>query len=553
MLVANSGRGRKYRRALVANLDSLHKGGAMIECLIKNGTVIDGTGNVGFKADIGIESNRLLVLTGDTSGIQASKFVDATGCVVCPGFIDVHTHSDLMLLKAPRNEPKSMMGVCTDMIGLDGMGYAPLSDENLRKMLRVWAGVDGYPDIDYGWHSVAEYLARFDRTTSTNVGYFVPNSCLRAEVVGWNNRAATTGEVRAMQELLRQGMKEGALGMSTGLTYPPGSYARRDELVELCKTVAECGGVYVTHVRYDLGDGAFDGFREAIKIGYLSDCPVHISHYASTLATRGRAQHMLSLVDEARSRGLDVTFDSYPWPAGSSYLIAALPQWAQDGGPDRLMQCLRDQKTRKEMQKDAAALVGAPDRLVISAVRNESNRWCEGRTVQEAADELAKNPWDFICDLLLEEDLQVAFYTFTGDMDDVKTIMQHPAHMVCTDGLEIGDMPNHRTYATYPKILGQMVRDEKLMPLEQAIRKMTSFPAQRFGLSDRGILRNGMKADVVIFDPLIVSGVATFERPKQFPLGIEYVFVNGEIVVDKGVHTGATPGVSVRSQFAVVQ
>ncbi len=518
----------------------------MFDALIKNGRIIDGTGNVWFRGTVAIENEHIKILTGDASRVEAATVVDASDSVVCPGFIDVHTHSDIMLLAEPLNEPKAMMGVCTDMIGVDGMGYAPLSQANLKKMLTVWSGVNGYPKLDYDWGSVREYLARYDRTTSTNVGFFVPNACLRAETVGWDNRPATTDEIKEMQQLLRQGMKEGALGLSTGLTYPPGSYAGTEELVELCKTVAECGGVYVTHVRYDLGDGAFDGFREAVKIGLLSGCPVHISHYATNLAIRGRAKQMLALVDDARARGLDVTFDSYPWPAGSSHLSAAVPQWAQDGGPEQLLARIKDGQQRETMRSQTPALVGAADQLIVSAVRTEKNRWCEGLTIQSVADQLGKSAWDTICDLLIEENLEVAFYVFTGDMDDVRTIITHPAHMVCTDGLRIGGRPNPRTYGTYPKILGQMVRDEAVMPLEQAIRKMTSFPAQRFGLTDRGILRDGMKADIVVFDPLTISGVATFEKPKQFPLGIDYVFVNGAMVVDKGRHTGKMPGVAVR-------
>jgi len=194
------------------------------------------------------------------------------------------------------------------------------------------------------------------------------------------------------------------------------------------------------------------------------------------------------------------------------------------------------------MRGQGTKIVGAVEQIVISAVKTEKNSWCEGLTVAAVADRLNKDPWDAICDLLVEEDLQVAFYAFTGDMNDVKAIMTHPAHMFITDGLRVGGMPNPRTYATYPKILGQLVRDEKIMPMEQAIRKMTSFPAQRFGLPDRGILRDGMKADIVVFDPVTVSGVATFANPKQFPLGIQYVFVNGKIVVDRGSHTGALPG-----------
>ena len=518
----------------------------MFDTLIQGGTIVDGTGNVGFKGAVAVDKDRIRILVGDTSSVQAANVIEATGYIVAPGFIDVHTHSDLIALSEPLNEPKVMQGVCTDMLGLDGMGYAPLSKRNLDMMLLYWSGISGYPDLDYSWSSVAEYLDRFNHTTSINVAHLIPNSCLRVETVGWENRPASKDEIGVMQEMIRQGMKEGAVGLSTGLSYPPGVYASTEELVELCRTVAQCGGVYVTHVRYDLGDGAFDGFREAVAIGARSGCPTHLSHYATNLATRGQPDKMLRIVDDARAMGVDLTFDSYPWPAGSSYLTIAVPPWAHSGGPHQLLKRLKNKDDRDRMRGQGTKVVGEVEQIVISAVKTEKNRWCEGLTVAAVADRVNKDPWDAICDLLVEEDLQAAFYAFTGDMNDVKAIMTHPAHMFITDGLRIGGMPNPRTYGTYPKILGQLVRDENIMPMEQAIRKMTSFPAQRFGLSDRGILRDGMKADIVVFDPVTVSGVATFANPKQFPLGIEYVFVNGTMVVEKGKHTGALPGEPLR-------
>ena len=514
----------------------------MFDVLVKGGTIIDGTGNVGFKGDVAIEKDRLKILVGDTSSVTATNTIDASGCIVAPGFTDVHTHSDLISLSEPLNEPKIMQGVCTDMLGLDGMGYAPLSKKNFELMLRYWSGVSGYPELDYNWSSVAEYLQQFNHKTSINIAYHIPNSCLRAETVGWEDRPATDDEIKVMQDMIRQGMAEGAVGLSTGLTYPPGMYASTEELIALCKTVAECGGVYVTHVRYDLGDGAFDGFKEAVTIGARSGCPVHLSHYATTNATRGQVAKMLQIVDEARASGIDLTFESYPWEAGSSTLITVVPMWAHSGGPHELLRRLKNKDDRSKMRGKSTKIAGQVEEIVISAVKTEKNKWCEGLTVAAVAAKLNKDPWDTICDLLVEEDLEAAFYTFTGDMNDVKVIMAHPAHMFITDGLRIGGMPNPRTYGTYPKILGQMVRDEKVLTMEQAIRKMTSFPAQRFGLAGRGILRDGMKADIVVFNPVTVNGTATFANPKQFPIGIEYVLVNGKMVVEKGKHTGALPG-----------
>ncbi len=514
----------------------------MFDVLIKGGTIIDGTGNVSFKGDVAIEGDRLKVLVGDTSSVPAANIIDATTYIVAPGFIDVHTHSDLIALSEPLNEPKIRQGICTEIVGLDGLGYAPLSKKNLEMMLLYYSGLNGYPKLDYSWRSVAEYRQQFYHKTSGNIAYLIPNSCLRAEIVGWDWRPATKDEIRRMQDLIRQGMAEQAIGLSTGLSYPPGIWASTEELVELCKTVAECGGIYVTHVRYDLGDCAFDPFREAVEIGARSGCPVHISHYFANIALRGQTANMLQLVDEARANGVDLTFDAYPYEAGSTTMHVAVPMWAHSGGPYELLKRLKNKDDRDKMHGQFIKLIGPVEGIIISAVKTEKNKWCEGLTVEVVANKLKKDPWDAMWDLMIEESLEVACYFFIGDMNDVKVIMTHPAHMFATDGLRIGGMPNPRTYGNYPKILGQLVRDEKILSMEQAIRKMTSFPAQRFGLANRGILRDGMKADVVVFNPVTVSGTATFANPKQFPLGIEYVFINGKMVVEKKKHTGALPG-----------
>ena len=514
----------------------------MFDVLIRGGIIIDGTGNIGFRGDVAIEGNRLRILRGDTSSIQAANTINTSGCIVAPGFIDVHTHSDLIALSEPLNEPKIMQGISTEVLGLDGIGYAPLSGKNLETMLLYYSGLNGHPNLDYNWSSIADYLQQFYHKTSGNVAYLIPNSCLRAEAVGWKDRPATKEEIRVMQDMIRRGMAEGAVGLSTGLSYPPGVFATTEELTELCKTVAECGGVYVTHVRYDLGDHIFDGFREAVTIGSRSGCPVHISHYAASISLQGQTDRMLQFIDDSRTSGVDLTFDAYPWEAVSTTLHDMVPLWARDGGPYALLERLKNKDDRAKMHDEFIRLVQAERGMVISAVKTERNRWCEGLMATEVADRLNKDLCDALCDLMIEEDLEVSYFSFTGDMNDVKVIMKHPAHMFISDGLRIGGMPNPRTYGSYPKVLGQFVRDERVLSMEQAIRKMTSFPAQRFGLISRGILRDDMKADIVVFNPVTVSCTATFAAPKQFPLGIEYVFVNGKLVVEKGKHTGILPG-----------
>ena len=361
-------------------------------------------------------------------------------------------------------------------------------------------------------------------------------------------------ELSRMQVLAREAMREGAFGFSTGLTYPPGAYSDTDELVSVCQAIQDLGGIYLTHARYSLGDRLLDPFREAVDIGRRAGVPVHISHYHSPVD--GMGQRMVDLVDQGRNSGVDVTFDQYPYAAASTILHSLLPYWVHAGGPQALLRRIQDSQVRDEIEEAIVPQWGSTlDNYIFSHIGSDRNKEWEGRSLVDLSQARGGRMVDAICDLLIEENLEVAFVARTGNQENIRTLVKHPAHMVGSDGLLTGGHPNPRSYGTFPYLLGQfvreeglLVREEGLLGLEEAVRKMSAIPAQRLGLPDRGILRDGMKADLVLFDPERVAARATFEEPKQYPEGIDYVIVNGVVVIDNGVHTGALPGRALRSQ-----
>jgi len=352
--------------------------------------------------------------------------------------------------------------------------------------------------------------------------------------------------------MLREAMEEGAFGVSSGLDYPPGSYASTDELAALTGEAAQHGGFYHTHVRYPLGDRFLDPFREAIEIGRRGEGPAHITHFYHRRTFPGSPEQMLSLVDEARAAGQDVTFDAYPYEWASTRLLIQLPQWVQAGGPMRLKERLAEEATRVRIRTEMAArgaaytsAAGWADVRLGAFSRPDNLRW-ESRTLAEVMDDTGQDAVDAICELLLSEDLRVAQVTSGPWTDGLRRFLPHPAAMVGTDSTFLGEKPSPRTYGSFPRILGQFVRDEGLLSLEEAVRRMTGAPAARLGLRERGLLRDGFAADVVVFDAARVRANATYDEPRQFPDGIEHVIVNGEVVVDGGRHTGRLPGRALR-------
>ncbi len=519
---------------------------------IEGGTVVDGSGRSGRAATVAIAGDRLHLLPPGSMPEHVGRHIDARGKVVAPGFIDLHSHSGLTIFADPRHEPKVRQGVTTEVIGVDGLSYAPLSRADLEALVEMNGGLDGRPEIALDWESVAEYLGRFDGHVAVNIGLLIGNSALRIARLGWDDVPADEAAILDMRARLREAMSAGALGLSSGLDYPPGSFATTAELSALAEEALAGGGFYHTHVRYPLGDHYLDPFREAIEIGRRSGAPVHITHFYHRQTHPGGPERLLALIDNARNSGQDVTFDTYPYEWACTRLLIQLPQWAQAGGPAALKGRLADRSARDrirgELRQRGAAYTSpagwADVRLgYFSAPANL--RW-EGRPLSELMRERGVDAVDAICDLLLEEDLRVNQVTSGPFHETLHHFVVHPVGMFGSDSTFIGDKPSPRTYGSFPRVLGEFVRERALLGLEEAVRKMTSAPAARLGLRERGLLADGYLADVVVFDAETVRANATYDEPRRYPDGIDHVIVNGRLVVDAGQHTGALPGRVVR-------
>jgi N-acyl-D-amino-acid deacylase len=524
------------------------------DLLIEGATVVDGSGDRPFAAAVGVRDGRISVVFGETDAVSAGRRVDATGLMVAPGFIDLHSHSGLTLFADPLHEPKVRQGVTTEVIGVDGLSYAPIADPaDLEAMLVMNAGLDGHPAITYDWSTVESYLDRLDALRpSLNLAYLVGNTALRIGAIGWEEEPATAATVADMRSMLREAMEQGAIGLSSGLDYPPGSYADTDELVQLTAEAAALGGIYHTHVRYPLGDRFLDPFREAIEIGRRGSGPVHITHfYHKQIFPEGPAP-MLALIDDARAEGLDVTFDTYPYEWASTRLLIMIPPWVQSGGPGPTKERLADsdvrERIRRELGDRGILFAGrrAWDDVRLGAFRTpDLIRW-EGRTLGDVVADRGDDPVDVLCDLLLAEDLRLNQVTPGPWSESLREFIRHPVGMIGTDSTFVGDRPSPRSYGSFPRVLGQFVREEALLSLEEAVRSMTSAAANRIGLRDRGLVRDGYVADLVVFDPDRVRATCTYEDPCRYPEGIDWVVVAGEVVVADGEHTGARPGRTLR-------
>jgi N-acyl-D-amino-acid deacylase len=531
--------------------------------LIRDATVVDGSGAPRRNADVVLDDSTIVAVAApgsvrpDRSAVTA--VVEAQGLVLSPGFVDMHAHSDLQILARPDHYAKLSQGVTSELLGQDGLSYAPVDDAVLAAMRAQLAGWNDDPDgFDYSWRSVAGYLDRLDRGVATNVAYLVPQGTVRALVLGFDDRPAGPAEIAQMQELVRTGIAEGAVGMSSGLTYPPGMYASTAELAALCRTVAAAGGFYAPHHR-SYGRDALAAYTEMIELSRVTGCPLHLAHATLNFAPNaGRAPELLALVDAALAEGVDLTLDSYPYLAGATTLAAMLPSWATAGGPAATLARLRDPTLLERMRADlevhgSDGSHGVPvdwDTVEISGVRHPGLGAAVGRTVARLARDGGQEPFSVFAAMLRDDRLGTGILQHVGHEENVRAVLQHRVHTGGSDGILVGDKPHPRAWGTFPRYLGHYCRDLGLLTLEETVHHLTGRPAARLGWSRRGLVRAGYAADLVLFDPETIHDTATYEQPRQPATGIHAVYVNGVAAVADGRATGALAGRVLRSAAA---
>lgn len=521
----------------------------MLDLVLKGGTVVDGSGAPGFAADIGIRGDRIAAFGYN---LPAEQVIECAGRVVAPGFIDTHSHSDLKLLTEPTLPMKLRQGITLEVLGQDGISVAPVRPLDRAEWKQKLSGLLGEFGVAWDWDSVASYLRRVtEARPAQDVAYLVPHGAIRQWVMGGGARRPTPPEMAAMRALLRTCLDQGACGMSTGLVYPPCCYASTAELAALAEDLGERGKPLVVHLRSE-SDRILDAVDEMLRVAADSGCAVHISHIK--IAGRqnwGKLDRMLEAIGSARSRGLTITADQYPYLAGSTLLGAILPPWAHDGGTEATLLRLRDPAVRARLRAELADESetdwdnfwkwGGPEGILLADVPSGRHSEYVGQSLRAVARLRGQDPFEAAFDVLLEESMGVAMISFSQDDAVVEALLRRPWACVCTDGL-LGGRPHPRAYGAFPRVLGHFVRERGTLTLEEAVRKMTSQAADSFGFAGVGLVREGFRANLVVFDPETVADRASFEEPLRFPEGIRDVLVGGRPVLRAGHLTDERPG-----------
>ncbi len=520
--------------------------------LFTGGVVVDGLGHPAYSADVLLLGDRIAGIFRGGRRPAADRVVDISGLVIAPGFIDMHTHSDLQVLVNPDHTSKLSQGVTTEVLGQDGLSYAPVDGPTLmelRAQLKGWN--DDPPGFDWNWRSVGEYLRRLDGNVAVNCAYLVPHGNLRLLVMGNAPRLATLDELEQMKALLRAALEEGGVGLSTGLTYVPAMYSDTDELVALCEVVAEYGGFYCPHHR-NYGTDALGGYSECFEIARRSGVALHLAHtHLSFEANRGKLPALLKMFDEAIAEGIDFSFDAYPYLAGMTTLLSQLPSWALSGTGDEQMARLHDPADRARII-EALDVIGSDGHQGLTVNWSTVHlagvpgapelEWMMQGSLADAARKLNTSPAELALDVLIATERAAPCVFFIGIEEHVRTLMQREEHTVGSDGILVGDRPHPRSWGTFPRMLETYVREEKVLTLEECVRHMTSSAANRLRLTDRGRIAAGARADLVVFDKDKVSATATYEHPRQAATGIVHVLVNGRFAVENHRVTGERAG-----------
>jgi N-acyl-D-amino-acid deacylase len=514
-----------------------------LDLLITNARIIDGTGAPAITGAVGVRDGRIAAV-GRVSG-PATRTIDAGGKVLAPGFIDPHSHSDFSLLTDGNAESKIRQGVTTEVIGESG-SVAPQK-----------------PTPERPWGDFTGYFAAIEKSkTAVNLLSYVGLGQVREFVMGNDERAPKTSELEQMSRIVSDAMKQGAYGVATGLIYSPNAYAKTDELIALSRPASAAGGIYASHLRYD-GEKLKEGIEEAIAIGEGARIPVHVFHLKVTGAKNfGRMKEVIALVEAAQKRGVEFSADQYPYIASSTGLSQTIPPWAHEGGGAKLAERLNDPATRAKIRREMddphptwenrLISAGTWHNVQLASIRDAAYKKYEGMRVDDAAHAAGKDPYDFVFEILIANRGNVGCVWFIIDENDLRLAMKQPWVSVGSDGSALATsgplragVPHPRNFGTFPRVLGKYVREEHVITLEQAVHKMSGLTAQQLHIRDRGLIKEGLAADLVIFDPATVADRATFTDPFQYPIGIPTVVVNGRVVLDNGQHTGARPGIII--------
>ncbi len=525
----------------------------MFDLVISGGTVVDGTGKAGYKADVGVTGETIAAI-GDLSKAEAKRRIDVTGHTVSPGFIDTHTHSEGALLVDPQHANGIRQGITTEFLGIDGMSYAPLSAYNFKTYRHWLGGLLGDPPEDLDMHSVAAFKRHYHKKVAINTAYFVPHATVRLQALGFHDKPLTGDALETAKKLTREGLEQGAIGFTTGGKYYPGPWGDTEEIVELVKIVREAGQVYMCEPRKNVVARAHGGggVLEGMEVARRSGAKLHFAHYRTQPESAGNIAAIMDPIDAVRTPESDVTFDIYPYPSGSSIAVSLLPAFAQEDGPAAILKRLRDPSERRKivdyLDHDEKQMLST---IILGYMPMAPEM--EGTRLTDLAARRGHTPGEALCEILVEQNLKVGHvgappesHATRHQMDkDFMQLVARPDYMVCSDITPAGRFPHPRSYGAFPRFLGRLRREIGGLSLEEMVHRMTGRPAARFNLKGRGRIEKGAFADITVFDATTINDTSTYEDPRQFPVGIPYVIVNGQVAVDNEHCTGVFTGQAI--------